>query len=335
MPDFLRGVALCGLIAVTAPVRAEPQVVRIGTVVPEGTGWAREWDNFANEVERASSGQVHIKTYWGGVTGDDVQSLSWVQRGRLDGVASAGMLCEQLAPSMRVLRLLGVYRSPDESRYVREKLMPVFDQEFRRSGYVNLGLSGVGGAFLFSRGPIHNLTEMKKAHIWVWDIDQLARQYADAIAVTPVRLPIVDVKLALETFKIDGVISVPSAALAYQWLPRLKYYVDMPLAYLTACLVVDLHVWNGLTPEAQATMRAAAAKLSDRLEAVERRDDAKLLQRAMKEGLEALVPTEAAKQELFECYLKAREKLGDQLVPAELIRRAIALLQTYRTQRPK
>ena len=40
------------------------------------------------------------------------------------------------------------------------------------------------------------------------------------------------------------------------------------------------------------------------------------------------------KAEVFEAYLKAREKLGNQLVPNGLIRRAIALLQAYRAQRP-
>src|SRR6476646_4618766 len=118
--------ALCGLMAITAIAHAEPQTIRIGTIVPEGTTWARVWRGFADDVERRTHGQVHIKTYDGGGTGDDLQSLSWVQHGKLDGIASPGMLCEQLAPSMRVLRLLGVYRDVDESRYVRERLLPTF-----------------------------------------------------------------------------------------------------------------------------------------------------------------------------------------------------------------
>ena len=328
----MRGVALILLIAVT-PARAD-QTLRLATVAPEGTGWAREMHDFAADVERRTHGELHIKTFFGGVTGDDLGSLAWVQRGQLEGVASAGMLCEQLAPSMRALRMLGVFRNPEEQRGVRQRLEGTFDEEFRRNGYVNLGYSTLGAAILFSRAAVRSVADLRKARVWVWDIDLLGRQYAENVGINAVRLPIGQVKTALDRNELDAIIAIPSGVLAYQWYSKLHYYIDVPLAFVTGCLVVDAHVFERYSPEVQKELRAAAVRFSARIDEVVRKDDASLLEKLRKLGYEQVEPSESARSELFEAYLKAREKLGDQLVPASLVRRTIALLQAFRAQHP-
>ena len=47
-----------------------------------------------------------------------------VRKGQLDGVASGQFLCEAAAPSMRVLRMPGVFQSRDEARDVVAHLLP-------------------------------------------------------------------------------------------------------------------------------------------------------------------------------------------------------------------
>jgi len=333
----MRAFVLAVLIGVTgsaAVLASAEQSLRLATVAPDGTGWARELRAFANDVEKRTRGELRIKLYFGGVTGDDLGSLSWVQHGQLEGIASAGMLCEQLAPSMRVLRLLGVFRSSDEQRAVREKLEGTFDDEFRRSGYVNLGYSSLGGAILFSRVPLRSMADVKKARIWVWDIDLLAREYAANVGINAVRLPIGQVKTTIDKGEIDALFSMPSAALAYQWYAKMRYYLDVPLAFVTGCLVVDARVFERYSPEVQKQLREASRALSLRVDEVVRHDDAALLERLKKLGFEQLQPSDTMRKEFFDAYMKAREQLGDQLVPAALVRRTLALLQAYRAQHP-
>src|SRR4051812_33372117 len=95
---------LAGFFA-TTPVAADPsRVVRMASVVPEGTSWARELRAWARDVETQTRGALKIKLYLGGIGGDELEVENRIRRDQLDGAVSAGMLCEKLAPTMRVMR---------------------------------------------------------------------------------------------------------------------------------------------------------------------------------------------------------------------------------------
>src|SRR3954467_6995726 len=97
---LLGGLTL-GLSSSTA-ARADEVTLRMGTMAPDGTAWARELNAFARDVDQRTHGQVRIKWYYGGITGDEPGMGERIRRGQLDGAASGGPLCESLAPSMRV-----------------------------------------------------------------------------------------------------------------------------------------------------------------------------------------------------------------------------------------
>src|SRR5689334_19609569 len=94
-------VSLLLLLASTA--RADPDhVLRIGTLIPDGTAWGREARAFQRRVDEGTGGKVKMKVYWGAVTGDEDEQLARIKRGQLDG-AMAGLMCEKIAPTMRIL----------------------------------------------------------------------------------------------------------------------------------------------------------------------------------------------------------------------------------------
>src|SRR5439155_699704 len=105
--------ALCaGLILLATSAAAdEPTLIRFGTVAPEGSSWAREGLAFARDVEQRTDGRVRVKVYFGGITGDEVQTIEQARRGRVDAIASGGMSCLALAPSLRVFRVPGLIRT--------------------------------------------------------------------------------------------------------------------------------------------------------------------------------------------------------------------------------
>ena len=54
---------------------AEPTVLRMAAIAPEGTSWARELKAFARNLERATDGAVRVKWYLGGVAGDEAEEV--------------------------------------------------------------------------------------------------------------------------------------------------------------------------------------------------------------------------------------------------------------------
>src|SRR3954464_12165284 len=87
-----------------------PPSLRMATLVPDGTAWARELKAFAREVEDGAS--LKVKIYWGGIAGDEREMVSRARRGQLDAIAGAAV-CTELAPSLQVTRLQGLFPNRD------------------------------------------------------------------------------------------------------------------------------------------------------------------------------------------------------------------------------
>src|SRR5690348_8711845 len=81
------------------------QRLRLASIAPEGTAWAREIYAFGRDVSTQTSGALQVKWYMGGIAGDDVEMGHRMERGQLEGGGSAGHLCERLSPTLRALRV--------------------------------------------------------------------------------------------------------------------------------------------------------------------------------------------------------------------------------------
>ena len=335
--------ALASPATAEAPAQAPPRahtedrsVLRLATVAPDGTGWARELKAFGRDVEASSRGALSVRWVWGGSAGDDVEVTRQIERGRLDGVASAGMLCQKLAPSWRVLRLGGLFDTRGEARHVAGQLKDQLALELRQAGFVDLASNVVlGPELIFTRHPVSSLEELRRLPLWRWDLDELGRAQAAAMGLRVVALPLGDAARAYDEGRVDGFIGVPAAALAFQWSTRARYLVDAPLSWLGGCLLVAYRVFDRLPVEQQQLVRAAAAKLSARLqEAASDGDDALLGGLFALRGLPHDPPPTKLTDELTVAARAAREAVVPAQLPPQLVRRAEQLLSEYRAQHP-
>ena len=229
----------CGLLAqrsvalACSTAVADPEhVIRLSSIAPDGTGYARQLRAFAIETAAETSGRVRVKPYFGAVAGDEHEAWARVQRGQLDAVASAAMLCEQLAPSLRVMRLPGLFRSREEVLTVLHKLKPITDREFEKAGARNLGGVLVGPVMLFSREPVHSLADIRKHTMWIWDADTVMQPVYAALGFNVLPLPINQAGHAFEQHRHDGFTATPAAALAFQWSTLARYYEPLHVAWL-------------------------------------------------------------------------------------------------------
>ena len=180
-------VLLLGAVAVAD----EPNVVlRMSTMAPDGTEWARESRAFAQDIEDASQGAVKIKWYFSGIAGTELGQLERMRRGQLDGMAGS-IFCEHLAPSLFALEVVGMVRSQQEAATLLHELLPVVDKELASTQFKALFLSlGFGHRVLFSRNPVRSLADLRAGHYWVWELDDvLKKQLAEmGVHVVPMSL---------------------------------------------------------------------------------------------------------------------------------------------------
>jgi TRAP-type transport system periplasmic protein len=325
-----------GFVALsTSPAYADAEhILRISSIAPEGTGYARELRGLAAETLALTQGRVRIKPYFGAIAGEERNAWERVKRGQLDGVASAAMLCEELSPSMRVMRLPGLFRSRDEVVAVMTRMKPVTDREFDRAGARNLGGVMVGPVILFTRDPMHTLAEMRQHTYWIWDADKVMAPVYPVLGISVLALPIYEAAHAFEQKRHDGFVATPAAALAFQWSTLARYYEPLPIAYLVGCLVVANRAFDELSLSDQQALAGAAAKAVMHIDEVGREMDTQLLGGLFeKQGLHQVAVTSQLQVEYDVSAVRARaELMAQHRVDPELVGKVEQMLAEIRAR---
>jgi len=320
------------LVLLSARASAEPVRIRMATVAPEGSSWAHEFHTLAREIESATRGEVQIKWYLGGIAGDEVASLERVRRGQLDGVAGA-MFCDRLAPSIRIGRVIGLFQSREEWQYVMNRLIPQLDKEFNRSGFVDLGLGSFGDIMFFSRHPIRTFDELKATRFWSYDLDEMTTSLMRMMGIDVVPMPLDAASHAYDEGKVDGFISTPTAALAFQWSARARYLSDLTAAELPGCIVMTERVMDMLTLEQRRIVIDATAKFAERFRELGRMQDDELLGGLFeRQGLHRSLADASLRAGFLAASRAARDKLAPHLVPHALLARTLGWLADYRSE---
>jgi TRAP-type C4-dicarboxylate transport system substrate-binding protein len=335
MSAAARLLVVVAVVAAATGARGEPIVLRFGTVAPDGTAWARIARQTSTALADATEGQVINKWYFGGIAGDELQMLDRVRKEQLDGIVSAGMLCERLSPSMRVMRMVGLFQTRDESGYVAGRLKSLFDEDFRKQGFVNLGNVGIGPDLIFSREPIRDMAELRRTKLWTWSLDEVFVATWPILGMQAVPLPIDQAYRAYENHTIDGFLASPTAALGFQWSTEARYVTDLRVAFLRACIIISTRAFDPLPLEARNALLNSSAKGMMQLEQLGRVQDEQLLGGLFaKQGLKTVTPSEAFRADFFSQARAARDQLAaaGRLVRPELIQRVLTLLADYRAE---
>jgi TRAP-type C4-dicarboxylate transport system substrate-binding protein len=322
-------------VSLAGSARADRVVWRIATSAPDATGWARELRAFARDVENGTDGAVAIKWYFGGIAGDEQEAMGRIAKAQLDGIA-AGILCARVAPSMRVFAVPGVIQGRDEADYVAQKMAPKYAAEAQSAGYAVLFTSGLGAATVFSRSPVTTMAELRATRLWHWNLDDVGAAALRAMGLPIWAAPLDEASRAFDDHKIDGFISVPSGALAFQWSTQARFITDLRVGYREGCFLVTNRVWDRLTHGQREAVMAAAAKCSHRFDDLGREQDQQLMGGLFaRQGLHVSTPSPSLRAQYFEAARSARERLGETLLPRALLDQVMRILADYRAEHPQ
>jgi TRAP-type C4-dicarboxylate transport system substrate-binding protein len=326
---------LLALVCASSLARAQEPALRIATLAPDGTEWARELRSWAKNVESESKGAVGIKLYFGGLAGDEPEVFARIGRGQLDGAISGGHICERISPSLRVMKVPGLFRDRDEASFALRRLRARIDQEAKANGFTNLADGGIGSMIVFSRRPIRSFAELKQMTLWSGK-NEMMSAWLGALGLHVTNEAIGDVAAQYAAGKIDGFLTTPSVALAWQWSSQARVYMDLRLAFLSSCLMVTNASFDALPIEAQRAVRTAVAKLAERSELLARQQEDALLGKVFpKQGLQRVPVGELLLGEFFAAARALRERIDSKIVPPELLRELLADLADYRAEQQR
>ncbi|MCU1279489.1 MAG: TRAP-type C4-dicarboxylate transport system, substrate-binding protein [bacterium] len=329
---MLRPLLLLALLSSVAAA-AEEATLKIGTVVPDGTGYAREMKALARDVETETHGALRLKFYTGGIAGDELEMMERIRRGQLDGALSAGMACETVAPSMRVARIPGIFQTWPETSYVLGRIRPILDAEAQHNGFRYLGEAIVGPSIIFSRKAVATMRDVQQTRFWIWDIDRMLSTVLPAMSVPVAPSPIADAIGAYEQKRVDGFITPAVAALGFQWSTAARYYTDLRMGFVVGCLIISNRAFDALPLPEQQAIKLASAKMKLRIEQLGRSQEEQLLHGLFqKQGLKPVTVDAATRVAFFEAAHAARDRAATKLVPSDLIARVLAMLADFRSE---
>ena len=274
--------------------QAQAKLFKIATLSPNGSVWMKKMKEGAFELAQKTNNRVRIKYYPGGVMGDDKAVLRKIRIGQLHGGALVGGSLSKFYSDNQIYSLPLTFRSFEEIDYVRKHLDQKIADGLEKGGFVIFGIAEGGFAYVMSKKPIRTVDDMRRQKVWIPDNDTMILEAVKAFDITPIPLPIADVRAGLQTGLINTVTIPPIGAVALQWHTQIKYLMNEPFLYIYGVLAIDLKAFKKISPEDQAMFREIMGRIFFDLNRINRQDNVKALEALGNQGIEfTAIPDES------------------------------------------
>ncbi len=320
-------------IIYSSPVQAgkAKYTFKVASLAPEGSIWAKRFNDFTREVTKKSNGAVAFRIYPGGVMGDDRAMYRKMRIHQLHGGGFTMTGISEVVPDFRVLGVPFLFNSYAEVDHVKEALLPLFQQRFAEKNLELLAMSEVGFVYTMSIQPISSLEELRHSKSWIPEGDPISKIFFETIGVSPTPLSIPDVLTSLQTGLINTVFNSFYGSIVLQWFTKTNYISDIPFAYAYGAFVLDRRTFSKLPPNLAALIKEAARKHFSLLLENTRQSNEESLQVLEKNGIKLVEPVAGAKKELREFRQKAVVKMIGKAFSREIYDAMTQALANYRT----
>ncbi len=290
-------------------------------------------------IDDQSKGKVGIKTYWGGVLGDDEDILKKMRSGHLNGAGLSAQGCAQAIPEMAVVELPFLFRDYDEVDYIRDKLLPTFDSLAEKRGYLIIAWIDQDFDQMYStKYTFSRVEDFSKAGTLSW-CGPMEESFVSLMGVSPIPVDVVEIPSA---FRSEGGTSDPECntiiapaiwVVDSQLYNNFRYINTTKIRYSPALIIQNLSDFQG-SPEVETFRKILMEKRDDytrRMCAGIREDNQKYIDALIKYGI---TKTEFSQEAVLE--MKRRTKFMwmnniEKLYPKELLDQVLLYLGEYRS----
>ncbi|MAZ46963.1 MAG: ABC transporter substrate-binding protein [Halobacteriovoraceae bacterium] len=261
--------------------------LKLATLVPKGTSWAKTLKEMSDEIKKQTDGKVKFQIYYGGVQGDEPDVLRKTRVGQLHGGIFTGKTLGDISSDVRAIELpFNFYHDEKKAMKVLDANTPYFNQKLKENGFINLGFYGIGKVYVVSTKKIQNIEQMKGTKMWAWEGDKVIQAMMESLGLVSVPLALPDVMSSLSTGMVESAYAPPLAILALQWQSKVKYLIDFPTAYTIGSLLIAEKRWSKVKPEHQKIVREIASKYVAKANEEAIKDNNKSLEELKSMGVE-------------------------------------------------
>jgi TRAP-type C4-dicarboxylate transport system substrate-binding protein len=173
--------------------------------------------------------------------------------------------------------------------------------------------------------------DLKERKIWVPDNDKSTVDSVSSFGISPIALPLADVRTGLQSGLIDTVGTSPVGAVVLQWHTEINYITNIPLLYIYAVFAIDKKAFNKISPDDQKIVSENMGQALKELDRLNRQDDVKAIEALKKQGIKFITPSQEQMDEWLATAANASQKMIDAKdLPKAPADKIDALLAQYR-----
>ena len=276
---------LMGVPSGPAPALAQNTVVKLATLVPDGSVWDKILRGMGDQWNKETQGRVTLRIYPGGVAGDEPDIVRKMRIGQIQASALTATGLSAMDPAFSVFGIPNFFASYEELFAVLTAMEPTLKARLEAKGFVMLNWGHGGWVYIFCKQPLRTVDELKKAKMFAWAGDDKQIELWKKNGFRPVPLAVTDVMTGLQSGLIEAYPTTPLAALSLQWFRTTPYMIQMGMGPLVGALVINKSTWNKISEADRARVLEACRRAEQRLDVEVPKQDSTSVVEMVKRGL--------------------------------------------------
>lgn len=322
------------VLLLQAPL-ARPQVIKLGSLAPEASPYHIALQEIAHSWKELSAGKVTLRTYPGGIVGDEADMLRKMRIGQLNACAVTTMSLISIIPDIEALSFPTIVRSDEEMDLVIEKVGPYIEQQLEEKGFTLLTWTLAGWVHFFAHDPVITPEDLQRQKLFFWGSDTAYIELLKRTGFQPVSLPVGELLPSLQSGLVEAFASPPTIALAFQWYPRAAHMTAMRWQPLPGCVIVDNRTWHRIPENLRHELMASSRRIGAGLLKKSREFEKEAIEVIKKHGVIVHeVPDEARREWISLVEREGYPMFAGPRFSREIFDRIQAVLSEFRAQAP-
>jgi TRAP-type transport system periplasmic protein len=251
------GIVLALLMAFSITASgAEKVKLRFASVYTEDSNYGRAIEKFKQDVDRASSGNITIDTFHGGVLGSEKDMIQSQKEGSIEIAFSAASGIGLYVTPTLIFETWYAYENIDQIKTAFEALTPELDVEYQKKGFKLVGAFYDGKRNIISKKKITSIGDLKGLKMRA-PANPLYTGMVQALGAQAVSMPLNDVYTGLQTGAIMAAEGTVDTVQKQKFYEQAKYMIWDLHSWMPMSITFNLEAWNKLPQDSKDVIQKA------------------------------------------------------------------------------
>lgn len=321
---------LISMLIVALGLELSAAVIKIGSIAPSRSIWDKALTNLTLEWAKISSGSVQLKVYPGGIVGGEMDMLTKMRLGTLNGAVFTIVGITAICEDAFVLNTPFLMNSEEEFNYVFERMKPDFEKQIETKGFKVVMWMLVGWDYFFSKEKMIYPEDLKKFKLSFMPTGTDISHAWNKMGYQIIPNDLKDLLMALQSGMVNAFYLPPLIAGSGQFFALAPHMLRLRLAPIIGSLILTEQAWKKIPAQYHEPMIKSIAKFAQGLYQQTAALEKEALKAMQENGLIIHEPPPDAFDRWRAVAAEGMDELVGKAFSKEIYERILALLAEYK-----